>query len=406
MVEIRNYNVKGDGVSNDTAAVQAALDSGEVVHFTAGTYLCGSLYLRSNGGILLDEGATLLAIPGREHYNAADFSPRNRVFLREHTYGQHFIIAEDCENISITGKGTISGNYKSVFDTSRTVDKWRTIYDYPEWRMSQMIFLAGCKNVLIRDVSLRDSQYWNCFLLDCEDVLISRVNIRADRMVNNADGVDIDCCRNVKIEECDIDTGDDCIALRANEAHALRVAPCDGIEVKNCLLRSPACAVRFGVGNGTLRNCTMKNLKMYECAVGIGLCPSYTPGKCVNIEDILVEDVTFEGKRAFQMLAYWGGVMEPDDPEIKPVQNITIRNFTGQCSGESLITAPEKQGLFRNFRFENVTLTMCADPIRISERRWPYKECGVLNVYRMPELDVSSMHLIPEGGNPEVLFRP
>ena len=85
MVEIRDYNAAGDGITNDTAAVQAALDSGEVVHFTPGTYLCGTLYMRSNGGIHLDEGATLLAIPGKENYNADDFSPRNRVFVRSKT---------------------------------------------------------------------------------------------------------------------------------------------------------------------------------------------------------------------------------------------------------------------------------------------------------------------------------
>ena len=83
MVEVRNYNAAGDGMTNDTAAVQQALDSGEVVHFSPGTYLCGTLYLRSNGGIHLAEGATLLAIPGKENYNADDFSSRNLIFSHE-----------------------------------------------------------------------------------------------------------------------------------------------------------------------------------------------------------------------------------------------------------------------------------------------------------------------------------
>ena len=182
MVEIKNYGAKGDGITNDTAAVQTALDSGEVVHFTAGTYLCGTLYMRSNGGIHLDEDAVLLAIPGKENYNADDFSPRNRVSIKEHASGAHFIIAEDCENISITGKGTISGNYKAVFDLSQVDSYSRPHYAYPEWRMAQMIFIFGCKNVTIKDVFMCDPQYWTCFLLDCDNVDISRVKIRADRL--------------------------------------------------------------------------------------------------------------------------------------------------------------------------------------------------------------------------------
>ena len=406
MVEIRDYNAAGDGITNDTAAVQAALDSGEVVHFTPGTYLCGTLYMRSNGGIHLDEGATLLAIPGKENYNADDFSPRNRVFVSEKVSGAHLIIAEECENISITGKGKIAGNFKSVFDLTQTDERWRPHYPRPEWRMAQMIFLAACRNVIVKDVTLCDSQYWTCFLLDCENVVISGVKVRADRMVINADGLDIDCCRNVRIEGCDIDCGDDCIALRANERHSLRTSPCDGIYVENCLLRSPACAVRVGVGNGTLRNCHLKNLKISDSAVGIGICPSYMPDSCVNIENILFEDVTFEGECALMMLPLWGSVLLEDDPSIKPVRNITLRNFTGKCSAGSLIAAPAAKGVFSGINLDNVTLSMCADPEKLSEYRWPCEGYGVLNVYRMPELDTSKFTALPEGEHPAVLHRP
>ena len=406
MVEIKNYGAKGDGITNDTAAVQAALDSGKVVHFTAGTYLCGTLYMRSNGGIHLDEDAVLLAIPGKENYNADDFSPRNRVSVKEHASGAHFIIAEDCENISITGKGTIAGNYKTVFDLTKVDSYSRPHYAYPEWRMAQMIFIFGCKNVVISDVLMCDPQYWTCFLLDCDDVNISKVRVRADRLVMNADGIDIDCCRNVRITDCDIDCGDDCIALRANERHSMRVSPCDKVYVENCQLRSPACAVRIGVGNGTLRNCHLKNLQMYDSSVGIGICPSYTPGLCVNIENILFENVTFEGDHAIMMLPMWGSVLLEDDPSIKPVKNITLRNFTGKCAAGSLIAAPAAKGVFSGINLDNVKLTMAAEPQMLSEYRWPCEGYGVLNVYRMPELDTSGVTAVAEGGHDAVVHRP
>lgn len=406
MVEVRDFNAAGDGVTNDTAAVQAALDSGKCVHFTAGTYLCGTLYMRSNGGICLDEGATLLAIPGKEHYNADDFSPRNRVFVREKVSGAHFIIAEECENISITGKGKISGNYRSVFDLLQHDGEKRPHYLCPEWRMGQMIFLAGCRNVTISDVTMCDAQYWTCFLLDCEEVSITGIKIRCDRMTKNTDGVDIDCCRNVRIEGCDIDCGDDSITLRGNESHACRAVPCENVTVENCLLRSAACGVRVGVGNGRVKNCTLKNLQIRDTVIGVGICPSYTPGRCVNIENILFEDVTFEGVSAFVLIPLWGAVREEDDPEIKPVRNIIFRNFQGKCGRSSFIAGPVEKGIFSGIQLDNVTLSMCADPEKFSEYRWPFEEDGVLNVYRMPELDTSRFYARSEGDHKAVLHKP
>ena len=405
MVEIRDYNAAGDGITNDTAAVQAALDSGEVVHFTPGTYLCGTLYMRSNGGIHLDEGATLLAIPGKENYNADDFSPRNRVFASEKVSGAHLIIAEECENISITGKGKIAGNFKSVFDLTQTDERWRPHYPRPEWRMAQMIFLAACRNVIVKDVTLCDSQYWTCFLLDCDEVEITGVKIRCDRMVINADGLDIDCCRDVLIENCDIDCGDDCIAIRANESHAKRQAPCDGVEVRNCQLRSPACAVRIGVGNGTLRNCTLKELQIRDSSIGVGLCPSYSRGKCVEIDNILFENVYFEGKSPFVMLPFWGSVSFEDDPAVKRVQNITLRNFHAQCTQASLVAAPAQKQLWRNFCFDNVTIKVSSPLEHPGENRWPFEEVGILNVYRFPEIDLSGFKCESTENMQEVVFK-
>lgn len=405
MVEIKNFNAKGDGITNDTAAVQAALDSGEVVHFTPGTYLCGTLYMRSNGGIHLDEGATLLAIPGKENYNADDFSPRNRVFVSEKVSGAHLIIAEECENISITGKGKIAGNFKSVFDLTQTEERWRPHYPLPEWRMAQMIFLAACRNVIVKDVTLCDSQYWTCFLLDCDEVEITGVKIRCDRMVINADGLDIDCCRDVLIENCDIDCGDDCIAIRANESHAKRQAPCDGVEVRNCQLRSPACAVRIGVGNGTLRNCTLKELQIRDSSIGVGLCPSYSRGKCVEIDNILFENVYFEGKSPFVMLPFWGSVSLEDDPAVKRVQNITLRNFHAQCTQASLVAAPAQKQLWRNFCFDNVTIKVSSPLEHLGVNRWPFEELGILNVYRFPEIDLSGFKCESTENLQEVVFK-
>ena len=403
MLDVRNFNVRGDGVSDDTRAVQRALDTGEIVSFAPGVYLCGTLYLRSGGGIHLEDGAILRASPDRNLCNRDDFSPHNQVFSGEHVSGAHFIIAENCENITLSGHGWIDGNFRSVFDTTQVDPEGRPHYPYPPWRMGQMIFLYGCRNVTIKDVTIGDAHYWNCFLHNCEDVVISGVRIRSDRQVMNGDGLDIDCCRRVLIENCDIDCGDDCIAIRGNEEPVGYAAPCEGITVRHCRLRSPACAVRVGVGNGTIRNCTFSGVDMHDCAIGIGLCPSYTPGKCVRMENILFDNIQSEGKQAFLMLPYWGGVGDVDDPAIQPVKGISLRNFSAFSRLPSLIAAPLRKGLFSDFSLDNVRIRLVGTPEPLPQWRWPSKETGILNIYRFPELKLKGFCGESESGLPPIL---
>lgn len=405
MIDVRNFNVRADGVSDDTLAVQQALDTGKIVFFAPGVYLCGSLYLRSGGGIHLENGAILRASPERELYNRDDFSPHNQVFSEEHASGSHFIIAENCENITLSGHGVIDGSFQTVFDTDRVDRKWRPHYPLPPWRMGQMIFFCGSRNITIKDVTLRGAHYWNCFLLNCEDAVISSVRIRSDRMVINTDGLDIDCCRRVRIEECDIDCGDDCIAVRANETPVGHSAPCEDVEVHRCHLRSPACAVRVGVGNGTIRNCTFSEIEMRNCSIGVGLCPSYSPGRCVNMENLRFENIRCEGKQAVLMLPYWGSVGGEDDPAIQPVKGVALRNFSAVSGSPSLIAAPAKKGIFSGFSLDNVKIRLPGTPVPLSPARWPFKDAGVLNIYRFPEVELKEFHGESEAGLPAVLHR-
>ena len=93
MNNVRNFGAVGDGVTLDTQAIQKALDAGGMVYFPAGTYLTGSIYLRSNGGLELAPGATLLAVPDKTQYNADDFIPENQAFSTENVSGAHLVIA-------------------------------------------------------------------------------------------------------------------------------------------------------------------------------------------------------------------------------------------------------------------------------------------------------------------------
>ena len=189
MVNVKNFGAAGDGVTDDTAAIQAALDTGEVVCFPAGIYNANTIYLRSNGGVHLEEGSVLRAIADKNKCNPDDFPPPNRVFAREHVSGAHFIIGYECENLSFSGKGTIDGNFKAVFDTDNVVglEGSHPHYEFPEWRMAQMIFFCCCRNIEMKDIRLENAQYWNCFFHGCENIHVDNVTIRGDYLVMNTE---------------------------------------------------------------------------------------------------------------------------------------------------------------------------------------------------------------------------
>jgi polygalacturonase len=402
MVNVKNFGAAGDGVTDDTAAIQAALDTGEVVCFPAGIYNANTIYLRSNGGVHLEEGAVLRAIADKNKCNPDDFPPPNRVFAREHVSGAHFIIGYECENLSFSGKGTIDGNFKAVFDTGNVVglEGSHPHYEYPEWRMAQMIFFCCCRNIEMKDIRLENAQYWNCFFHGCENIHVDNVTIRGDHLVMNTDGIDIDCCRHVLIENCDIDTGDDCVTARGNTLPLGGEYPCEDVEVRNCRFVSVTCGIRVGVGQGEIRNCYFHDIDMRETHIGIGICPSFRAGTCCLIEKCVFENITFEGLQPLLLIPCWMGVTETDNPNIRPVRDLVFRNFKAegrrpvQCLGSN---DPE---MFKDIRFENFSVKLLEPVLPPLPFRWPKEEFGVFNIANFPALDLSGIHAEAEGDFP------
>src|SRR5579863_247393 len=133
--DVTSYGAKGDGQTNDTAAVQKAIDActqagGGVVYLPPGNFLTGTIFLKNNVTLHLSPGATLWG-----SRNIADYSTN------------HLIFAENAENIAIEGDGTINGNGDAFWDAK---------YRPKEPRPSPLIELIGCRNVHIRDVRIRN----------------------------------------------------------------------------------------------------------------------------------------------------------------------------------------------------------------------------------------------------------
>lgn len=355
MNNVRDFGAAGDGVTKDTAAIQKAINAGGIVHFPPGTYLSGTIYLCSNGGLSLEPGAVLLASCAPDDYNADDFCPQNQVFAQEKVSGKHFIVAVEQENIIICGGGRIDGNRRGIFGSEELNPNYnRCAFNHPVWRPGQMIYFCECGNVTIKNIELYDAPYWTCFLHGCKDIIIHGVKIWADRRTPNADGIDLDCCCRATVSDCIIDCGDDCITLRANVKPLKKERVCELVTVTNCVLRSPACAIRIGVGNGTIRNCSFSNIIIHDSNDGICLCPLYSTGY-VNIEDISFDNFNIESRITFLITSSWIGKF--NEPEAKPVKNIIFNRIRAKSRRGSLIIG-HQGGMMSGLRFSDVEIEL------------------------------------------------
>jgi polygalacturonase len=224
--DVREFGAVGDGVSLDTAAIQRAIDEcagiGGVVVLPPGTYLSGTIHLKSHMTFRIDEGATLLGSQEREDYS-----------------DKHLIYAETAEDLVLEGPGTIDGNGEWW---------WWARHLHGGWRPHPMVRLVDVRDLVVRDVFMRQAAGWHLHVVMCEDVLIEHVVIRATVGDNeespNTDGIDIDSCRRVEVAHCDIETGDDAVVLKSDTV-PWGDAMFD-ILVRDCTLASWANAFKIG----------------------------------------------------------------------------------------------------------------------------------------------------------------
>ncbi len=245
--DVREHGAAGDGETLDTAAIQKAIDAcheagGGMVVLGPGRYLSGTLFLKSRVRLYLEAGAVLLGSTRLEDY------PETVQEFRSYTDNyttRSLLYAEKAEDVGLEGPGVVDGQ-GAAFSGEYKVRPY-------------LIRIVSCRNVRMRDVTLRDSPMWTVHFLDCDAVTVDGVTIRA-RVNKNNDGLDIDCCENVAISNCDIWSGDDAIVLKST---AFR--PTKNVVITNCLLSSQCNALKMGTeSNGGFQQIAISNCVVYD----------------------------------------------------------------------------------------------------------------------------------------------
>lgn len=359
---IMDYGARGDARTNDAAAIQRAIDNcaaegGGMVLIPSGrTFRSGAIALRSSVELHLERGATLLASDSPADYpRSLESDVISAGVINESELPKRaLIIAYRADNVAITGGGTIDGNGRA-FVAEDLGHIYRMAGDRQYLERPFTIFLIGCTPVTIRDVTIRDAAFWTIRAAGCDDVLIHGVRILNDLKLPNNDGIDIDCCCNVRISDCHIVSGDDAICLKACRAIVeAGYTACENVTVTGCTLVSTSSALK--IGNEVMA--PIRDVVFDACVIRRshrGL--SVHSGQRGDVENILFSNMIVE-TRIFHN-AWWGRgepifvAATPWDDEVGHVRRVRFSNIL--CRSENGVCVQSwRPALVSDLLFENV----------------------------------------------------
>ncbi len=280
IVTIKSHGAVGDGVAMETKAVQKAIDAchaagGGVVWVPAGDFVIGTIHLKSHITLSLDYGASLLG-----SRNQADY-PTDKLRRAREGQSECLIYAEDATHIRLEGLGVIDGRGTPEAFPKRRRGRGRD-------RRPRLLRFEGCENVTFSGLTYKRPAFWGLHLVDCKHIHFTGVTVRFLNNGSNNDGLDLDGCENVLIENCDIQSGDDAICLKSSRY------PCRNIVVRGCRVCSHTAPLKFGSStHGGFIDVSVTNCYFYDSPMGAMKLALVDGGRLENIEvsRIVMENV-------------------------------------------------------------------------------------------------------------------
>lgn len=415
---VRYFGAVGNGTNLDSPAINKAIEAasaagGGTVLVPAGTYLCGSIHLKSNIRLEIGAGATILGAP--QNMNAYDFTepwPTNNPYQDGgHCYFHNSLIwGENLTNVFITGNGMINGG--GLVRSDRILDRmsgysyWNpTNYDrakipktnYPPVRLgNKAIALKLCRNVLIRDVTIFHGGHFAILVTGCDGLTVDNVTMDTDR-----DGIDIDCCRNTTVSNCRINSPrDDALCPKSSFALGTNVIT-ENLTIVNCQVSGflegtllngtmmPSARtnrngrIKFGTeSSGGFRNCTVANCTFRNCK---GLALEEVDGGIM--ENIAIQNITMIDVAEYPIYITTGNRnRDPDITTPSRMKNILISNVIGtgveRMSGIQITGLPEQP--IEGVRLENIRLEFLGGGAATNANRIPPEFANIRERYPEP----------------------
>jgi polygalacturonase len=382
---VKDYGATGKKVDNAKAAIQQAVDAcaaagGGMVYLPSGQYTSGTIRLRSHTRFYIEAGATLFASQDLKTFD------KGALF-----YG------EDLENITLEGRGTVDGQSQYEWRLDDLDDAYirensllmkglgkPLMRSFPkgfpkETNYPRLVLLRRCKDVRIAGLSFLRSPSWTITPYACERLVIDGVYIQSSLKEGVwADGIDPDSCKDVRIANCTIETGDDAIVFYSSNGFGPPL-PCENITVTNCRLSSASSALKFCDGNfDSIRKVTVDNCAITGSNRGIAFMV-FDGG---YVSDVVLSNLTIECVRHDW---FWWGDGDPIhfnikrrrevDPRIPKekdtragsIRNVLIRNVIARGQGSSLINGHPESWL-EGITLENIKLFLSTDPASLLQK--------------------------------------
>jgi polygalacturonase len=361
---VKNYGAVANGKNIDSEAINKAIDAaasagGGTVFISSGEYLCLSIRLKSNICLYLDQNAVIIAATPSDTLGWYDMyepniwgdSLRYQDFGHSHWHNS-LIWGENLSNISIIGMGLINGKGLKMGGGDRK--KMSGIESYTKsganmnGQANKAIALKNCKNVTMRDFSVLNGGHFAILATGVDNFTVD--NLKLD---TNRDGIDIDCCNNVRVSNCAINAPwDDGLCLKTSYALGY-IKHCQNITIANCFLSGfdrgamlsntwekgpdqtapdkggPFGRIKFGTeSNGDFKNITISNC-VFENSRGIAL--ESMDGS--NVEDVSISNITMRDASSSPIFMRIGSRMRgPADASIGHIRRINISNMVAYNS--------------------------------------------------------------------------
>lgn len=418
--DVLEFGADPSGRTLTTEALQAAIDKcnaegGGTVLMPAGVYFTGPLMLKSNVRLYTEKNTFVLFSADHKLYPYFDTSFEGVDTKRCVSP----LMAVDATNVAICGEGTFNGNgdlWRPVKKGKMTGAQWKKkvasggvvendiwyrdedcVYaaslckdqNVPEpenaedWERIHsflrpvMLHFLRCKNVLLEGVSFENSPAWNLHPMCCENLTLRNLTVRNPWYSQNGDGVDVESCKNVLIDHCSFDVGDDAICMKSgkNEDGRRRGIPCENVLVSKCV-------VYHGHGGfvvGSEMSGGVKNVQVDDClfiGTDVGLRFKSTRGRGGVVENIFIQGVNMWGipHEALLFDLFYGGKgageeteeelaarMNADAPAVDETtpafKNIDIRDVVGTDVETALYFNGLPEMKIENVNLRNITMS-------------------------------------------------
>jgi polygalacturonase len=366
--DIRDYGAQSnDSAFLNTDAIKKAITAcnqagGGKVLVSSGIWHTGPIHLQSNVNLHLEEGAELRFSKNFEDYLPVVLIQRGGFFCYNYSPPMY---ARNCENIAITGTGILNGQGQAWWPWKQRQPGMVQLFEMGKKRVpvEQRVFgtveagvrppfiqFLECKNVYLQGVTVIDGPSWNVHPVFCENVIIREIRVVAHGP--NNDGINPDGCKNVLIEDCFLDAGDDALTMKSGrDEEAWEI----GRPLENVVIRQ--CTVKKGNGGfviGTEMSAGVRNILVEDChfdGTSRGLRFKSRVGRGGIVENIWIRNITMKNIRneaiIFNLLY-----------DSEPIE----KNMNYQSRHNELANAPT----FRNFHIENVTCESAGTAIKLA----------------------------------------